>query len=70
MPVEAATQETKTIDSPESKRVAALVASGWLAALIMLPGGGLLWQWGLVQNVGDWVVGTVLGKLDLSGLIL
>ena len=57
-------------DSLESKRTVALMVSGWLLALLVLPGGGLLWQWGVVQQTGSWLVGTLLAELHLAGLVL
>ena len=57
-------------DSPESKRLVATIVGGWLLALMVLPGGGLLWQWGTVQHAGRWLVGTVLAELHLAGLVI
>ena len=44
------------------------MAGVWLAAMLLLPGGGLLWQWGVVQQLGGWVMHSVLAHLDLAGL--
>lgn len=59
-----------TIDSPESKRFAAFVAGGWLAALVILPSGGLLWQTETAAHLGNWLVGNVLAELQLSGFFI
>lgn len=58
------------IDTPESKRVAALAVGSWLVALAIFPGGGLLWQMGAIAQFGNWIVGNVLAKLQLSGLFV
>ena len=57
-------------DSPESLRIAGMVAGGWLLAMLMLPTGGLLWQWGMVQHMGSWLLSTVLAQSGLSGLFI
>ena len=58
----------KPSDSPDAIRFAFRMASVWLLAMMVIPRGGLLWQWGLVQKIGGWLMGNVLAHLDLIGL--
>ena len=62
--------QNPTTDSPESLRHAALVVGVWLMALTVLPPSGLLWQTGVFNTVGSWLMSRVLAGLHLTGFFL
>jgi len=64
---------TRTIDAvahdTDSARRCAIVVACWCLAIGLLPPNGLLWQIGMFDALGHWLVNGMLATLDLSGLV-
>lgn len=57
-------------DSSDSMRRTAQIVGAWLLAVSVLPPTGLLWQFGVLDAMGHWLVSHVLAALQLKGLFL
>ncbi len=57
-------------DSSDSMRRTAQIVGVWLLAVSVLPPTGLLWQFGVLDAMGHWLVNHVLAVLQLRGLFL
>ncbi len=69
--MEPLTQSTSSqFDSSDSMRRTAQIVGVWLLALSVLPPTGLLWQFGVLDAMGHWLVSHVLTALQLKGLFL
>ncbi len=56
-------------DSTESLRRCVFIVACWCLAIFLLPPNGLVWQSGIANALGSWLVNGVLASLDLTGLV-
>ena len=56
-------------DSPDSLRRSACIVACWCLAISLLPPNGLVWQFGMADAFGHWLVNGVLASLNLTGLV-
>lgn len=56
------------MDSTDSLRRCAVVVTGWLLIVSVLPPNGLLWQFGAFDALGHWLANGMLAAMSLSGL--
>ena len=57
-------------DSGDSLRRTAQIVGVWLLCVSVLPPTGLLWQFGVLDAMGHWLVSHVLAVLKLRELFL
>ena len=56
-------------DNAESLRRWSRIVGCWCLAICLLPPGGLIWQFAVVEALGHWFVDGVLASNNLAGLV-